>query len=44
METARAFIEQNAERLPQAVKPAGTQDYVPGDIVALSVGAGFGPW
>lgn len=36
VETARAFIEQNAERLPKAMKPAGTQDYEPGDIVALS--------
>ena len=38
VETARAFIEQNAERLPKAMKPAGAQDYVPGDIVALSFG------
>jgi DNA helicase-2/ATP-dependent DNA helicase PcrA len=38
VETARAFIEQNAERLPKAMKPAGAQDYEPGDIVALSFG------
>jgi DNA helicase II / ATP-dependent DNA helicase PcrA len=36
VETARAFVEQNAERLPKAMKPAGAQDYEPGDIVALS--------
>jgi DNA helicase-2/ATP-dependent DNA helicase PcrA len=36
VETARAFIEQNAERLPKAMKPAGAQDYEPGDIIALS--------
>jgi DNA helicase II / ATP-dependent DNA helicase PcrA len=36
VETARAFVEQNSERLPKAMKPAGTQDYESGDIVALS--------
>jgi DNA helicase-2/ATP-dependent DNA helicase PcrA len=36
VETARAFVEQNAERLPKAMKPAGAQDYESGDIVALS--------
>jgi DNA helicase-2/ATP-dependent DNA helicase PcrA len=36
VETARAFIEQNAERLPKAMKPAGGQAYEPGDLVALS--------
>ena len=33
--TARAFIEQNPDRLPKEMKPAGTQDYEVGDIVAL---------
>jgi DNA helicase-2/ATP-dependent DNA helicase PcrA len=36
VETARAFVEQNAERLPKAMTPAGAQDYESGDIVALS--------
>jgi DNA helicase-2/ATP-dependent DNA helicase PcrA len=36
VETARAFIAQNGERLSKVMKPAGAQDYVPGDIVALS--------
>ncbi len=36
VETARAFIEQNATRLPKAMKPTGAQPYEPGDIVALS--------
>jgi hypothetical protein len=35
VDTARAFIEQNAVRLPKAMKPAGTQDFEAGDIVAL---------
>jgi DNA helicase-2/ATP-dependent DNA helicase PcrA len=34
--TARAFIEQNADRLPKQMKPAGAQDYEAGDIVAYS--------
>lgn len=36
IETARAFIEQNAERLVKEMKPAGAQVYEPGDLVALS--------
>ncbi|HRI93017.1 MAG TPA: ATP-dependent DNA helicase [Accumulibacter sp.] len=36
VETARPFIEQNAARLPKAMKPTGAQLYEPGDIVALS--------
>ncbi|MFZ5541694.1 MAG: ATP-dependent helicase [Pseudomonadota bacterium] len=36
VETARAFIEQNSERLPKAMRPTGAQTYEPGDIVALS--------
>lgn len=36
VETARVFIEQNAARLPKAMKPTGAQTYEPGDIVALS--------
>jgi DNA helicase-2/ATP-dependent DNA helicase PcrA len=36
VETARVFVEQNAERLPKAMKPACVQDYESGDIVALS--------
>ena len=36
VETARAFIGQNAERLPKEMKPSGAQDYETGDIVALS--------
>lgn len=33
--TARTFIEQNAERLPKQMKPVGVQDFEPGDLVAL---------
>ena len=36
VETARAFIEQNPDRLPKKMKPTDAQDYEPGDIVALS--------
>lgn len=36
VETARDFIEQNAERLPKAMRPAEAQRYESGDIVALS--------
>lgn len=36
VETARAFIEQNAARLPKAMKPTGAQAYEPGDIIAFS--------
>lgn len=36
VETARAFIEQNASRLAKAMKPTGAQAHEPGDIVALS--------
>lgn len=36
VQTARAFIEQNADRLPKQMKPAGAQDYEAGDIVAYS--------
>ena len=36
VETARDFINQNAERLPKAMKPTVAQRYEPGDIVALS--------
>jgi DNA helicase-2/ATP-dependent DNA helicase PcrA len=36
VETARAFIEHNRDRLPKAMKPTGAQPYEPGDIVALS--------
>ena len=36
VETARAFVEQNAERLPKAMKPTAAQDFEPGDLVALS--------
>ncbi len=35
VETARAFIEQNSERLPKQMKPEGAQNYESGDIVAL---------
>jgi superfamily I DNA/RNA helicase len=35
VETARAFIEQNALRLPKAMQPANAQPYEPGDICAL---------
>lgn len=36
VETARAFIEQNAVRLKKAMKPTGAQATEAGDIVALS--------
>jgi len=36
VETARAFIEQNSERLSKVMRATGAQDYEPGDIVALS--------
>lgn len=36
VETARTFIEQNAARLPKAMKPASSQRYEDGDITALS--------
>jgi DNA helicase-2/ATP-dependent DNA helicase PcrA len=36
VETARAFIEQNAERLPKKMQPTNAQTYEQGDIVALS--------
>lgn len=36
VETARAFIEQNSDRLSKAMKPAGAQSDEPGDIVALA--------
>ena len=36
VETARPFIEQNAARLPKAMKRTGAQPYETGDIVALS--------
>ncbi len=36
VETARPFIEQNAARLPKAMKRTGVQPYETGDIVALS--------
>lgn len=39
VETARPFIEQNAERLEKAMKPTGIQMYEAGDIVALSFDA-----
>jgi DNA helicase-2/ATP-dependent DNA helicase PcrA len=35
VETARAFIEQNPDRLPKKMAPAGAQLYEPGDIVGL---------
>jgi len=35
VETGRAFIEQNTERLPKQMKPAAEQDYEAGDLVAL---------
>ncbi len=34
--TARAFIEQNSDRLTKAMKPADAQADEPADIVALS--------
>jgi DNA helicase-2/ATP-dependent DNA helicase PcrA len=36
VETARAFIEQNAVRLKKSMKPTGAQDCEPGDVLALS--------
>lgn len=36
VETARAFIERNSERLVKSMKPMGAQSYEPGDLVALS--------
>lgn len=36
VETARAFIEQNGDRLPKAMKPADAQVDELGDLVALS--------
>jgi len=36
VETARAFIEKNGQRLRKAMQPTGAQTYEPGDIVALS--------
>lgn len=36
IETARAFIEQNAERLPKKMQPTAAQSDEQGDIVALS--------
>ncbi|MGC3958060.1 MAG: ATP-dependent DNA helicase [Verrucomicrobiota bacterium] len=36
VETARAFIEQNANRLPKQMKPTAAQTYEEGDIVAQS--------
>jgi DNA helicase-2/ATP-dependent DNA helicase PcrA len=36
VETARAFIEQNHERLSKKMQPTNAQDYETGDIVALS--------
>jgi DNA helicase II / ATP-dependent DNA helicase PcrA len=36
VETARPFIEQNNDRLPKKMRPANTQAYEQGDIVALS--------
>lgn len=39
VETARAFVTQNADRLPKVMKPTGAQGHEPGDIVALSFGS-----
>lgn len=36
VETARVFIEQNAERLPKRMQAVGAQDYEAGDLLALS--------
>jgi DNA helicase-2/ATP-dependent DNA helicase PcrA len=36
VETARAFIAQNTNRLPKEMKPTGAQAYEAADIVALS--------
>jgi DNA helicase-2/ATP-dependent DNA helicase PcrA len=37
VETARAFIARNGNRLPKEMKPTGAQQYEPGDIVALAL-------
>ena len=39
VETARAFIEQNSERLKKEMKPAGAQADEPGDLIARSFGS-----
>jgi DNA helicase II / ATP-dependent DNA helicase PcrA len=39
VEVSRSFVEQNAERLTKAMKPAGTQADEPGDIVGLEFGS-----
>jgi DNA helicase-2/ATP-dependent DNA helicase PcrA len=39
VETARAFIAQNTNRLPKEMKPTGAQANEVGDIVALSFGS-----
>jgi DNA helicase II / ATP-dependent DNA helicase PcrA len=36
VETARAFIAQNGNRLPKEMKPTGAQTFEAGDIAALS--------
>jgi DNA helicase-2/ATP-dependent DNA helicase PcrA len=36
VEVARAFIEQNSERLEKRMQPTNVQDYEEGDIVALA--------
>ncbi len=36
VETARAFIAQNSNRLPKEMKPTSTQPFEAGDIVALN--------
>jgi DNA helicase-2/ATP-dependent DNA helicase PcrA len=36
VETARAFIEQNQQRLPKQMQPTPAQKFEPGDIAALS--------
>lgn len=36
VEVGREFIEQNAERLPKAMKPASAQPYERGDITAMA--------
>jgi DNA helicase-2/ATP-dependent DNA helicase PcrA len=38
VQTARAFIEQNTERLPKQMQPTDAQAFEPGDIVALGFG------
>ena len=37
VETARAFISQNTERLPKEMVPTNAQEYETGDILALSL-------